>query len=312
MTLLLVLTLAQDPPRDVVRRVLEIQEPVLTLGKKMPVRISLENASEMEARIDEPDSYLEGFEIVEDAAGKVLKAVGKTKGIAKRTLPVEPGGFIGRTVDVSTLFSAVPPEHEGWYRVTWSFGEGRSNEARVLVLRDWLATIETNHGGITLEFLPKLAPQHVLHFQRLMRTGFYEGSLFHRVIPGFMMQGGTPKDAAREIKTPLRGEFSAAKHLFGTVSTARTGDPNSATSQFFICFDRVAHLDSQYTIFGQVVQGEEVVKAIEGVKSDHTPCRQCGLAAPRRGTTPCCGKHHADRPELDVVMKKITLTERKS
>jgi cyclophilin family peptidyl-prolyl cis-trans isomerase len=293
-----------------VRLVLDAPEKVLRPGQRMPLRFTIENAGDKEAKIDEPDTYLEGLEIL-DSSGKVVKAVGKTKGITKRSIPLEAGGFIGRTVDIGPAYPAIPEEKEGWYRLRWSFGDASSNEVRVYVMRDWIAKIDTNHGTVDIELYPQLAPAHVENFLKLARRGFYEGSLFHRIIPGFMMQGGIPKDPANEIKTPLMAEFTSTKHVFGTVSMARTNNPNSATSQFFICFGAVPHLDGNYTVFGQVISGDEVVKEIEKVKSDHNPCKKCGRPAPRGAMNPCCGTHHEDRPEQDVVIKQVTVSERK-
>jgi cyclophilin family peptidyl-prolyl cis-trans isomerase len=291
-----------------VRLRLEAPEKVLRPGRKSFLRFAVENAGKAEAKLEEPESYLEGLEIA-DPDGRVVKAVGKTRGISRRSITLEAGGFFGRTVDVGPALE-VPEDKEGWYRFKWAFGDAVSNEVRVYVMRDWIAAIETNHGTITLELYPDLAPNHVRNFLSLSRSGFYEGSLFHRVIPGFMMQGGAPKEPGREPK-PLQAEFSETKHVFGTVSMARTQDPNSATSQFYICFGAVPHLDRNYTVFGQVIGGEEVVKAVERVKSDHSPCKGCGRPADRPGATPCCGRHHQDKPEQDVVIKKIVVTERK-
>lgn len=291
-----------------VRLAIDTTEKVFRPGRRMPLRFMIENAGDKEARIDEPESYVEGLEI-QDAEGKVVKAAGKTEG--RRSVALEPGGFIGRTVDIGAAFPAVAEDKEGWYRLRWSFGTASSNDIRVYVMRDWTARIETNHGAIEIEFYPQVAPNHVANFLRLARSGFYEGSQFHRIIPGFMMQGGIPKDPAKEIKTPLMAEFNATKHVFGTVSMARTNNPNSATSQFFICFGGVPQLDNNYTVFGQVVSGEEVVKEIERVKSDHNPCKKCGKTVRTAGATPCCGAHHEDRPEQEVVIKKVTVVERK-
>ena len=299
---------AADGPAGV-KLSIEAPDGVFRPGRKMPVRFTIENAGDAEARLEEPESYLEGLE-VRDAEGRVVKGVGRTRGITKRSSVLDPGSFFGATVDVSGALS-VPEDKEGWYRLRWSFGDATSNEIRILVIRDWLAEIETNHGSITIEFLPQAAPNHVLNFLRLARSGFFEGSLFHRIIPGFMMQGGAPKNPANAPKTTLDAEFSSLKHVFGTVSMARTSNPNSATCQFFICFGPVPHLDGSYSIFGRVIRGEEVVKEIEKVKSDHNPCKGCGKVPPGPGATPCCGRHHQDRPEIDVVIKKVTLTERK-
>jgi peptidyl-prolyl cis-trans isomerase B (cyclophilin B) len=308
----LVLTLVPDGLRSAggVKLSIESPEKVYRPGQKMPLRFTIENDSEAEAKLDEPDTYLEGLEI-RDPEDRVVKATGKTKGITRRTPNVEPGGFIGRTLDIASVLP-VAEAKEGYYRIRWSFGEATSNEIRILVIRDWTAEIETNYGKITIEFRADLAPQHVLNFVRLSRMGFYEASLFHRIIPGFMMQGGGPAAGKPEVK-PLKAEFSSVKHGFGTVSAARTNDPDSATSQFFICFGVVPHLDNNYTVFGHVLKGDDVVKEIEKVKTDHNPCRGCGAKPTRPGATACCGRpeHHQDRPESDVVIKKVTLVERK-
>jgi peptidyl-prolyl cis-trans isomerase B (cyclophilin B) len=304
--LLFVLT-AQSTP---VRLAIESTEKVLRPGQRMALRFTIENAAPRESNVNEPESYLEGLEVL-DADGKVLRPVGKTKGITKRTVALEAGGFLGRVVDIAPAFPAIPEDREGWYRIRWSFGDVVSNEIRVIVMRDWIARLDTNHGTIELELYPHLAPNHVQNFLKLSRSGFYEGSLFHRIIPGFMMQGGGPKDPANEIKTPLNAEFTPTKHVFGTVSMARTNNPNSAASQFFICFTGLPQLDGNYTVFGQVISGEEVVKEIERVKTDHSPCKQCGRVVRSPGSTACCGAHHQDRPEQDVVIKKVTVTERK-
>jgi len=307
---LLLLICASGPATAGVRLTVEAPEKLHRPGQRFALRFTIENAGDAEAKIDEPDTYLEGLEIL-DGDGKVVKAAGKTKGISKRSVSLEAGGFIGRTVDIAPAFPPAADLKEGWYRVRWSFGEATSNEARVYVMRDWIATIETNHGNIAMEFYPQAAPNHVENFLRLSRSGFYEGTIFHRIIPGFMMQGGLPKDAPKQNVAPLQAEFSAIKHVFGTVSMARTNDPNSATFQFFICFGAVPQLNGSYSVFGQVISGEEVVKEVERVKTDHTPCKKCGKPARATGATPCCGAHHEDRPEQDVVIKRITVTERK-
>jgi peptidyl-prolyl cis-trans isomerase B (cyclophilin B) len=292
------------------RLTIESMEKIFRPGQKMALRFTIENAGDQEAKLDEPESYLEGLEVM-DADGKVLRPVGKTKGITRRAVSLEAGGFVGRVVDIGPAFPAVSEDKEGWYRIRWSFGGAVSNEIRVFVMRDWVAKLETNFGDVEIEFQPNLAPKHVENFLKLARSGFYDGSIFHRIVPGFMMQAGMPKDPANEIRTPLNAEFSAAKHVFGTVSMARQDHPNSATSQFFICFAAAPSLDGRYTVFGQLVSGEDAVKAIERVKTDHSPCKKCGRVVRGPGTTSCCGTHHEDRPEQDVVIKKVTVTERK-
>jgi peptidylprolyl isomerase len=119
-------------------------------------------------------------------------------------------------------------------------------------------------GRVTIELRPDLAPQHVAHIKALARRGFYDGVVFHRVIDGFMAQGGDPTGTGTggSGKT-LPAEFSAEKHVRGTCSMARASDPNSADSQFFIMFAPAPSLDNQYTVWGKVTSGMEHVDAIK-------------------------------------------------
>lgn len=291
------------------RLTLDAAAPVLRPERGLVLRFGFENAGDAELKIDEPESWSEGLEAW-DPSGKVVKGPGKTKGLGKRSRVLEPGAFFGRSVDVASVVP-VPEDAEGLYRFRWSYGDLVSSELRVLVIRDWIATLETTHGPITLEFAPELAPNHVLRFLDLSRRGFYDGTVFHRIIPGFVMQGGAPADPSKD-PVPLQPEFNATKHVFGTLSMARKNDPASATSQFFICFAPAPNLDRLYTAFGRVVDGLEAVRSIEKVKSDHDPCKGCGQAPGKPGGNPCCGKHHADKPDVDVVLKKVTLSVRKS
>lgn len=125
--------------------------------------------------------------------------------------------------------------------------------------------IELSNGGkVEIELLPKLAPKHVERIKQLAGTKFYDGVVFHRVIPNFMAQTGRGKDSAS--LPPLQAEFTSYPFKRGTVGAARTSDPNSATSQFFICFSNTgcAHLTGQYTVFGQVTAGMEHVDKVSG------------------------------------------------
>ena len=140
--------------------------------------------------------------------------------------------------------------------------------------------IETNHGNISFDLLPELAPETVRNFEKLARDGFYDGTLFHRVIPGFMIQGGDPN-----TKTDNKGswgmggpgyninaEFSSRSHLRGIVSMARSSDPNSAGSQFFIVTSDSVFLDREYTVFGQIKEGIDVADKIVNVQKDGNDC----------------------------------------
>jgi peptidylprolyl isomerase len=119
-------------------------------------------------------------------------------------------------------------------------------------------------GPVTIRLRPDLAPGHVARIKELARDGFYDGVVFHRVIPGFMAQGGDPTGtgAGGSDKPNLRAEFSAAKHVRGVCSMARTSNPHSANSQFFICFDDAEYLDGDYTVWGEVIEGMEHVDSL--------------------------------------------------
>ena len=133
------------------------------------------------------------------------------------------------------------------------------------------ATIETNHGTITVELWDDVAPNHVKNFLDLGNDGFYDGLTFHRIIPGFVIQGGCPKgDGTGGPGHNVAAEFNDRSHEKGVLSMARSGDPDSAGSQFFICLGRehCQHLDGEYTAFGAVVDGVDAVDSIAVVPVD--------------------------------------------
>ena len=136
-----------------------------------------------------------------------------------------------------------------------------ADELNTLVLN-----LDTGSGGgdVVIKLRPDLAPGHVARIRELAEEGFYDGVVFHRVIPGFMAQGGDPTGTGSGgSKLPdLKAEFNAQPHVRGTCSMARTNNPNSANSQFFICFDDAGFLDRQYTVWGEVVEGMEHVDAL--------------------------------------------------
>ncbi len=152
------------------------------------------------------------------------------------------------------------------------------------------AVIETSLGVIELAFFPDRAPGHVENFKKLADSGFYNGTTFHRVIPGFMIQGGDPNTRSEDRSKhgtggpgySIKAEFNATPHDRGIVSMARSSDPDSAGSQFFICVKDSHFLDGQYTAFGKVVKGMDVVDKIVAVQRDKR-----------------------DNPVEKVVMKKV-------
>ena len=155
-----------------------------------------------------------------------------------------------------------------------------------------IVTIEMENGGIIkAELYPEVAPNTVNNFISLINKGFYNGIIFHRVIPGFMIQGGDPK--GQGIGGPgysIKGEFTAnmfdnnLKHDRGVLSMARTMNPNSAGSQFFIMVEKAPHLDGQYASFGKVIEGMEVADAIVSTRTDRM-----------------------DKPMVDQRMKTVTV-----
>ena len=126
-----------------------------------------------------------------------------------------------------------------------------------------LAYIELKDGRVTVELRPDLAPKHVARIKELIKTGFYDGLKFHRVIPGFMAQTGCPQGTGYGGSgKKLPAEFSEAHFVRGTLGMARAQDPDSGDSQFFITFGETPHLDGEYTIWGQVTEGMELVDKI--------------------------------------------------
>ena len=124
--------------------------------------------------------------------------------------------------------------------------------------------LELDTGPVTIKLRPDLAPGHVARIKELVREGFYDGVVFHRVIPGFMAQGGDPTGSGMggSDKPNLQAEFSKEPHVRGVCSMARTASPNTANSQFFICFDDARFLDGQYTVWGEVTEGMDNVDAL--------------------------------------------------
>ena len=141
-------------------------------------------------------------------------------------------------------------------------------------------TIKTNFGSIKFNLLPELAPETVRNFSKLAKSGFYNETLFHRVIPGFMIQGGDPntKNPDKSVWGQggpgynLKAEFNSRSHLRGIVSMARAADPDSAGSQFFIVTSDSTFLDKQYTVFGEVIEGMDVADKIVNLPRDGNDC----------------------------------------
>jgi len=161
-----------------------------------------------------------------------------------------------------------------------------------------VAVLDTDAGTIVLGFFPDAAPKHVENFIKLARSGFYNGTKFHRTIPGFMIQGGDPNTKTADVSSwgmgdpgyTIAAEFNSKPHIRGTLSMARSRDPNSAGSQFFVCQVPYPSLDGQYTVFGETLEGMDVVDKI--------------ISAPIVPET----KNRGDRPVNPVAIKNIAIT----
>jgi peptidyl-prolyl cis-trans isomerase B (cyclophilin B) len=151
-----------------------------------------------------------------------------------------------------------------------------------------VAVMETSEGTMVIEFWPEVAPKTVENFKKLARQGFYDGTTFHRIIKGFMIQGGDPntKDPSKETLYgqggpgyKIKAEFNDRPHVKGVLSMARSRDPDSAGSQFFICHGVAKGLDGQYTAFGKLIKGEDVLDKIA-----NTPVTRGGEPTPSKPT----------------------------
>lgn len=156
------------------------------------------------------------------------------------------------------------------------------------------ATIETDFGNMTLRFFADVAPKHVDNFIQLAEKGFYDGLGFHRIIKGFMIQGGCPKgDGTGNGPNRLPAEFNDKPHVKGTLSMARSQNPHSASCQFFLCLDRCDFLDGQYTVFGELVDD-----------ASRATLDKIGGVAVRDS-----GYGEKSSPVQPVKMNKVTVTE---
>jgi peptidyl-prolyl cis-trans isomerase B (cyclophilin B) len=151
-----------------------------------------------------------------------------------------------------------------------------------------VAVIKTSEGEMVAEFWKDAAPKTIENFKKLARSGFYDGTIFHRIVKNFMIQGGDPlsKDTAREDRYgtggpgyKIKAEFNDHPHTLGVLSMARETDPDSAGSQFFICLGAISHLDHQYTTFGKLIKGQDVLEKI-----GDTPVERNGGGEPSKPT----------------------------
>ena len=177
--------------------------------------------------------------------------------------------------------------------------EAKKEESKTTVNANEVAVIKTSQGEMVLEFWPDVAPKTVENFKTLAKKGFYDGTCFHRVIKGFMIQGGDPltKDESKANRWgtgdpgyKIKAEFNDKPHIKGVISMARSSDPDSAGSQFFICHGTASSLDHQYTAFGKLIKGEDVLEKI--------------------ATTPCGGGGESSRPVTRMGVESVKIVDR--
>jgi len=228
--------------------------------------------------------------------GESLKSISLFTAVLLAVTAINSGAEVTNSDDQQLAqFRTTPPKQAGAkYAPPTMADVGDTNE---------VAVISTPKGDIVLEFYPKVAPLHVANFKKLAKAGFYDGTTFHRVVPGFVIQGGDPNskdgdpanDGTGGPGYSVKAEFSDLPHEKGILSMARSSDPNSAGSQFFIVLARAHHLDNKpgkpgYTVFGNVIKGLDIVDAIGKQKRDPS--------------------NPQDRATAAVVMKSVRIVQR--
>ena len=228
---------------------------------------------------------------VTDRSGKPIekKQLLESEG-AKLPETIAPGARLDRTIDLRHAYPGLA--EPGCYHVRWNNPKihSRAPELRVAPHYDpkaeHVVTMETTMGSVTFALLGAEASNHVFNFVQLAASGFYDGLTFHRVIDGFMIQGGDPNgDGTGSAGYQVQAELGDLKHETGSLAMARGPDVNSASCQFYVCLSPQPRLDGQYTVFGKVVEGMDVVTAIGKVKTGSN-----------------------DRPVEPVVIEKMTVS----
>jgi peptidyl-prolyl cis-trans isomerase B (cyclophilin B) len=257
-------------PLESVRATVSLSEPerFYEAGASLRLSASIFNSSQRTIRAG--GGLLSGarLELV-DAEGRVLKPAPNAAGPGT---VLRPGERTRVELDLAALFLGLA--EPGEYLLTAVYPQFRSNTVRFQIIpafepeAEYRAVVETDRGTFTLSFFPDMAPGHVRNFVNLARSGFYDNTIFHRVLPGTLIQGGDPTGTGHGGPGyTIRAEFNERRHVRGTLSMARrTDDPNSAGSQWFICLDRAPDWDGLYTVFGEVVDGMETVDRIGSIR----------------------------------------------
>jgi len=233
-------------------------------GQPFKVRLALEASAD--------GSKLEGWQVTPAAFmvdGKALAEHGnqsalELKASEKKTIEVDLTTALKATADFELAWGTQPSKKVRMLEAAQKDLKFMDEAALPAAeLAKYWVLLGTNRGDILVEFWPDVAPNHVRNFLDLSQTGFYNGVTFHRVMPGFMIQGGDPDgNGSGGGPRQLKAEFNQKKHVRGVLSMARSPDPNSASSQFFVMHADSPHLDGQYSAFGKVVEGMDTVDRI--------------------------------------------------
>ncbi len=270
------LLLAQEIPG--VRATLTTPRSIVPAGGTVELRLLLEVTADASV----PGDLLTGIALdckVDDQAGPKVDEKGKGGFVAltagtriERTIKVPAARFAPNADGSGFAVVAVQWRDVGGANCVFKLAPDSSKvDLDKLDLAKTQVVLVTNHGEMTLSFRPDKAPKHVRNFLELCKSGFYDGTKFHRVIRNFMIQGGDPntKDDSKQAQWGMGGsgknidaEFSDIRHVRGTLSMARSNDPNSASSQFFIVHKDSTHLDKNYTAFGNLEKGADTLDSI--------------------------------------------------
>ncbi len=281
------------------RVVLEIRGLHYDAGDPVLVRVSAHNDGPTETANPLTDPVGRGF-VLTEAGGKAHRPAGVGDAApSQRPARLAPGAYFGRVMDLAPLFPVL--SRPGTYTLGYGTGDDAAEPVTLNIIEEYnptssyMAVIKTPAGEMKIELFREDAPLTVRNFVDLARQGFYNGLPFHYVRPGDMLMGGDPSGegfGGSGFNVPA--EFNSRKHLAGTVGMVRGADPNSASSQFYICLAPQPERDGRFTVFGQVVEGMEVLN--------------------RLGETPTSGRSKRPffRPLEPLVMESVQILEQKA
>ncbi|MFQ5669659.1 MAG: peptidylprolyl isomerase [Acidobacteriota bacterium] len=260
------------PPAPASEIRLEIRGLYYQTGRPVRVRLSARNTGEDPVENPLGNPLAKGFELV-DREGTAHTPV-KPGAPAPKEQPAKlaPGAYFGQILDLTPYFPLLA--REGTYTLTYHSKGRESNPVTLYVLppfnpsSTYAAVIKTEFGDMKLDLFPDVAPLTVENFVNLAREGFYDGLTFHYIQPGEIIMGGDPRgNGTGSSGIFIPAEFSDRQHLVGTVGMVRGRDPNSASSQFYICLSPQPERDGRFTVFGQIVDGMDALNRLAAVKT---------------------------------------------